>query len=183
MATTYKDFIFHTPEEIEGLRVIELSKFEDLRGSLFTTYLREQYIENDIRLEFIHDKYAMNNQKGVLRGFHGDFKSWKLVTALTGKIFQAVYDNRPNSPTYGNSYTTEIDSEKSRLVLIPPGCANGFQTLKENTLYHYKLAYPGEYSDAEDQFTLPWNSNKININWPITKPILSKRDENASNKK
>jgi dTDP-4-dehydrorhamnose 3,5-epimerase len=181
MATTYKDFVFKSPNEIKDLKVIEFSKFEDHRGSLFTTYLRDQFFENDIPLELLHDKYAMNFQKGVLRGFHGDFKSWKLVTALTGKIFQAVYDNRPNSSTYGNSYTTEIDSENGKLVLIPPGCANGFQTLKENTLYHYKLAYPGEYSDAEDQFTLPWNSNEININWPISKPILSKRDENASN--
>ena len=43
-------------------------------------------------------------------------------------------------------------------------------------IYHYKLAYSGDYLDYEDQFTVAWNSDELNIEWPCNNPILSRRD-------
>ena len=59
------------------------------------------------------------------------------------------------------------------------GFGNAFLVLTNDCVYSYKLAYNGKYRDAEDQFTLKWNNPEININWPISDPILSKRDSNA----
>jgi dTDP-4-dehydrorhamnose 3,5-epimerase len=44
-------------------------------------------------------------------------------------------------------------------------------------IYHYKLAYEGEYLDVEDQFSLKWNDPSLGIEWPTEHPILSKRDK------
>ena len=44
-------------------------------------------------------------------------------------------------------------------------------------MYHYKLAYPGEYFDAEEQFSVKWNDAEIGIEWPSFSPILSERDK------
>jgi len=54
---------------------------------------------------------------------------------------------------------------------------NGFLVLSHHSVFHYKWAYPGEYPDVKDQFTLKWNDPNINIDWPINNPILQKRDK------
>ena len=46
-----------------------------------------------------------------------------------------------------------------------------------NGHYHYKLAYKGDYIDADDQFSLKWNDPEIGINWLSKNPILSERDK------
>ena len=175
----YKDFKILDIMEISGLKVIEPDIFEDHRGSLFTTFLKDQFIKMGITSNFIHDKIAFNISKGILRGIHGDFKSWKLVTVLNGSVFQVVVDNRIKSETYLNKFEINLNSKTPKMLLIPPGCGNGFQTLEDNTVYNYKLSYNGNYSDADDQFTIPWDSDDFRINWPNDNPILSKRDKNA----
>jgi dTDP-4-dehydrorhamnose 3,5-epimerase len=177
----YKDFKIKKIQEINGLIQIEYNTFDDLRGLLFTTYLKSEfdYIFND--LQFVHDKFALNKTKGTLRGIHGDAKSWKLVTVLAGSAHQVVVDNRITSSTYEKVYECRISDCKPLGLLIPPGCGNGFQTLEDKTLYHYKLSYEGQYNDVSEQFTLPWNSTKYKINWPVPDPILSDRDRNATN--
>ena len=62
------------------------------------------------------------------------------------------------------------------MVLIPPGIGNAFYVNSEKATYHYKLAYHGEYVDADEQFTVPWDDPRINIEWPSRSPILSDRD-------
>ena len=70
------------------------SSFEDFRGELFTSYKK-----GDFNLDFNHDKVSIS-RKNVLRGLHGDSKSWKLITCLSGEVMLVVVDNRNNSPNY-----------------------------------------------------------------------------------
>ena len=60
---------------------------------------------------------------------------------------------------------------------MPPKMGNSFLVNSEKAIYHYKLAYEGEYLDAEDQFSLKWNDSSLGIEWPIEYPILSNRDK------
>ena len=53
---------------------------------------------------------------------------------------------------------------------------NAYYVISDNAVYHYKLAYEGDYIDANEQFTYAWNDASINIDWPIDNPILSDRD-------
>ena len=62
------------------------------------------------------------------------------------------------------------------MVLVPPNFVNGFCVLSNHSVLMYKWAYDGKYPDVSDQFTLKWNDSDIGIDWPIDKPILSKRD-------
>ena len=61
--------------------------------------------------------------------------------------------------------------------MIPPGMGNGYYVFSPTAVYHYKLAYTGNYIDADQQFTINWNNPKLNITWPVNNPILSDRDE------
>ena len=56
---------------------------------------------------------------------------------------------------------------------IPEGFAHGFCTLENNTIMHYKCT---NYRDEKSELGLIWNDPKINIKWPIKKPIISKKD-------
>lgn len=176
----FKDFTFNTELKIKGLIKISATSFSDHRGKLFSSYLKEEFIVNGISHDFNHDKFAINDRKHTLRGLHGDFKSWKMVSVPFGRVFQVVVDNRSDSPTYRKVYTCILDSKDPSFLLLPPGCANGFMSLTENSVYHYKLSYDGDYADANEQFTLPWNDSKLNIEWPNANPILSKRDSYES---
>ena len=63
------------------------------------------------------------------------------------------------------------------MVLIPPGFGNAFLVLSNRSVFFYKWSYEGEYPDVKDQFTIKWNDPRVNINWPIEKPILQLRDK------
>ena len=56
---------------------------------------------------------------------------------------------------------------------------NAFYVKSKVALYHYKLAYSGEYIDADKLFTIAWNDQRFNIDWPTDNPVLSERDRNA----
>ena len=54
---------------------------------------------------------------------------------------------------------------------------NAYYVSSEIAVYHYKLAYKGDYIDAKKQFTIRWNDPKIKIDWPTQNPILQDRDK------
>jgi len=174
---SYKDFSISQSKKLSDVLVIAPSIFWDLRGNIFTSYNKEFYerfLPGD--LSFIHDKFAYN-KNNVLRGLHGDHNTWKLVSCVYGEIYEVVVDMRPNSPTYLKWDAFELSSEKYRQVLIPPGFVNGYYVKSEHAVFHYKLAYDGEYIDAGEQMTFLWNDPDLAIDWPCKDPVLQARDK------
>jgi len=168
---------------LEDVKILTPSVSEDSRGNIWTSYTSEEIdtlLPAD--LSFKHDKFSMS-KKNVLRGLHGDHKSWKLVTCVYGQICQVVVDLREDSPSYLQSHQFIIDSSKPQSILIPPGMGNGYFVISPTALYHYKLAYNGDYIDADQQFTIKWNDPRLKITWPTDNPILSNRDKGEENVK
>ena len=161
---------------ISGVWEITPNISSDIRGNIWTSFIKGE-IENILpdNLYFKHDKFSQS-RKNVLRGIHGDSKSWKLVTCVFGEIQQVVVDCRESSPTKNCYQSFSISSSSPRLVLLPPGLGNSYLVKSDIAVYHYKLAYAGGYIDADEQFSYPWNSPEFNINWDIDNPILSERD-------
>ena len=156
---------------INGVIIKQPDVHTDYRGDYWTIWE-----DTDFDLVFNHDKVSTSGY-GVLRGIHGDTKSWKLVTCLYGEIYFVTVDNRKESPTY-LQWDWEVLSDKNRTqVLLSPGIGNGFYVLSEMCVFHYKWFYDGEYPDVEDQFTIKWNDKRLNIDWPIANPILQQRDK------
>ena len=56
--------------------------FKDLRGYYWTSWKRGVLKS----LKFKHDKFSLS-KKNVLRGLHGDNKTWKLISCPYGKFF------------------------------------------------------------------------------------------------
>ena len=147
--------------------------FRDYRGDIWTTYKKKT---SAIKLDFIHDKFS-SSRKNVIRGIHGDYKTWKMVSCIHGEIYFVVVDNRPDSKTYLQWDWMILDDKERKQVLLPPGFGNGFCVMSDTAVFSYKLAYDGEYSDVDQQFTLKWNDPRVSIDWPTTDPILQARDK------
>ena len=153
------------------VKIYQPDSFEDYRGELYTLFKQEEH-----ELVFNHDKVSVSRQN-VLRGLHGDSKSWKLITCLSGVVYLVIVDNRPESPNYLKWDSIVLSETNRKQVLVPPMFANGHFVLSSQAVFFYKWSYPGNYPDVKDQFTLKWNDPKINIHWPIDNPILSSRDK------
>lgn len=157
---------------IKSAKLITPNTFTDNRGSNIELYDPNNYSE--LGVSFVFDTMSKSYFK-VLRGLHGDFKTWKLIQCIHGTIFFTIVDIRPDSPTYLKHQNLYLSGNAITQVLIPPGCLNGHLCLSEQCIFLYKMS--NTYSDyAKDQIKKKWNSNEFNIDWPIKDPILSKDD-------
>jgi dTDP-4-dehydrorhamnose 3,5-epimerase len=170
------EFDVQSSAVVEGVYNLTPSISKDARGNIWTSFLKDD-VERLLPdgLHFKHDKFS-ESKYNVLRGIHGDSKSWKLVTCVFGEVHQVVVDLRKSSPTYMKWEKLIISKNNQRLVLIPPGVGNAYYVSSTQAVYHYKYAYKGDYYDTNMQFTLPWNKKGLNIDWPSENPILSSRD-------
>ena len=156
------------------VKIFKHNVFKDKRGSLWTIWKNKNFF--NIKLKFNHDKVSAS-KKNVLRGIHGDNKSWKLITCLYGKIFFVVVDNRKQSKNYLKFMSTTLKDTDYKSILIPPNFGNGHLVMSDYAVFHYKWSYSGVYPDADKQFTIKWNDERLNIKWPIKNLILQKRDK------
>lgn len=169
--------------EVEGFKdllLVSYDVFKDERGSIFSSFdtdLIEIFSKKkDLDLNFTHNKFT-RSEYNVLRGIHGDNKTYKLVQCLEGDIFQVVVDLNPKSKNYKKHFSINLSGKDNLALLIPPNFGNAFYTKSNNSLYNYTLSYRGDYADAENQFTVKWNSPDLNIDWPCDNPILQQRDK------
>lgn len=171
------NFTINESSLIKGVFIITPSINVDSRGNVWTSFLEDE-IDKLLpkNISFKHDKFS-TSKKNVLRGIHGDQKSWKLVTCVFGDIQQVVVDLRIDSPTFKQWQDFRISSNNQQLILIPPNMGNAFYVCSKKAVYHYKLAYKGEYIDADEQFSLKWNDETIKIKWLTNTPFLSERDK------
>lgn len=148
--------------------------FKDKRGFYWTSW-KKGLIK---KIKFNHDKFSLS-RKNVLRGLHGDNKTWKLVSCPYGKLLLVVVNYKKGSKNFLKHKSWILSQKNGVQILIPPNFANGHLCLSNECILHYKLSYKGSYVDSNKQFSLRWNDKKLKIKWKIKKPILSKRDKNS----
>ena len=172
----YKDAEILRSDILPDVMIIKPSVSWDERGNIYTSYNKYLY-DNllPLDLHFVHDKFAQS-RKNVLWGLHGDTKTWKMISCVWGHLYAVVADMRPDSPTYKKWAHFELDHSYYTQILVPPMFVNGYYVESEYAIFHYKLAYEGEYFDVDNQFVVKWNDPELNITWPCDKPILQNRD-------
>ena len=172
--------------KLEGVLLIKPEPYEDFRGEYVETFNEKIYSEAIAKnlkgtiyqkeassLHFIEDDISTGS-RGVIKGIHGDTKTWKLVQCLLGKFYLVVLNNNPKSKDFGKWEAFTLSDKNRFQVLIPPMYGNGHLVLSEYDIYHYKQS---AYYNPDHQFTIKWDDPKFKIWWPIKNPILSVRDE------
>lgn len=164
-----------TTIHIPSVLVIEPQVFRDPRGCFVEVHHAERYAEAGMTDRFVQDNYS-RSVRGTLRGLHFQepHAQGKLVMALEGSVYDVVVDVRKGSPAFGTWYGVELSAENLRQVYIPPGCAHGFCVTSETAAFFYKCT--ALYSPKEER-GIRWNDPALGIEWPVSKPILSAKDQ------
>ena len=157
--------------KFKDLLIYDKKSFKDNRG-----YFRELYIKKHFKTTFPFDVMSFS-KKNVLRGLHLQRSNpqAKLITVLSGKVFDVCVDCRKNSKTFGKYYSIILSDKNNKSLLIPAGFAHGFYTLANRTILHYKCS---KYRHAKSETGIIWNDKDLKIKWPTRKIIISKKDNN-----
>jgi len=168
---------------LPGLFTVSLpTNFEDFRGSFLELYKKDTY-KNEIQqatgfdIDFVQDN-ASTSTKHVLRGFHGDSVTWKLITCLKGRIYFVVLNYDKESPYYLKHQGFTLSDKNGLQLLIPPNSAGAQLVMSDYAILHYKQS---QYYNRASQFTVLWNDERLGVHWPINNPILSERDTHGDN--
>lgn len=161
---------------LPGVLLIEPKVFADARGFFLETFSAQRYVERGIG-PFVHDNWS-RSRKGILRGLHLQHPraQGKLVMVTRGSVFDVAVDVREGSPHFGQWVGFELSETNKRQLWIPPGFAHGFCVTSDECDFLYKCT---ETYAPENERSVLWNDPAIGITWPITQPLLSKKDETA----
>ena len=163
--------------------IITPDVFEDYRGDYVESYHQERYNEElskyGINVDFVQDDFSFS-YKGVLRGIHGDDKTWKLISCPQGEIYYVVTCCDKDSEQSGQWQAFIINGSNRKQILVPPMHGAAFLALT-NCTFHYKQST--YYEDCK-QFTYAWDEPSFKIHWPLnslglSEPIMSQRDLKA----
>jgi dTDP-4-dehydrorhamnose 3,5-epimerase len=160
---------------IEGLVEIIPSVFPDDRGWFFESFKEDVLQKNGIPSHFPQENQSFS-KKGVIRGLHfqlAPYAQGKLVTVIKGKVVDVAVDLRKGSPTFGKVYYCTLDSEKHNMLMVPEGFAHGFAALEES-IFSYKCT---NVYHKPSEGGIVWNDPDLNIQWPVTNPIVSGKDQ------
>ena len=156
--------------KIKGLVLLSTNIYKDRRG-----FFKEVEKEKILKKKFVFDCFSYS-KKNTLRGLHLQTKNSqaKIVTVVQGKILDVVVDLRKKSKTYGKYFSIRISQDSNFSIYIPENFAHGFLCLSKECAVYYKCT---KYRDKNSETTIKWNDNKLNIRWPIRRPILSEKDK------
>lgn len=158
----------HFDTSINGVKVFCLDVFGDNRGSFLELWNNKVLRESGVQDVFVQDNIS-TSVKGVLRGVHTQkkFPQAKIVSCLSGKIFDVAVDCRKGSSTFGQWYGEILSAQNHKQLYLPAGVAHGFLAL-EDTMVHMKVTthyVPG------DEIGFIWNDETVGISWPIPEDL------------
>lgn len=153
---------------IEGVKIKKLKIFkdkpdleQDVEPGLFMEILRD---DDNLLLKFGQSSYTVAGS-GTIKAFHWHKYQDDLWFVATGKAVIVLYDQRKNSPTYGETQTIPAGENDWKLVLIPVGVVHGYKVVSKEPcglFYHVTKSYNRENPDEGriDPF-----DKEINFDW------------------
>lgn len=165
-----------TETPLKGAFLVELERRGDDRGFFARAFCAEEFAAHGIAMDIRQANMSLSRDKGTLRGLHfqrSPAEEAKFVRAVAGSLFDVIVDNRPDSPTYLQSYGAELSEENGRALFVPKGFAHGFLTLRPDTMAHYLV----------DEFYTPgveggyrYDDPALGIEWPGEVTVISDKD-------
>jgi dTDP-4-dehydrorhamnose 3,5-epimerase len=163
---------------LSGVLVVRPRIFHDERGFFLESWNQKAFDQAVGRkVRFVQDNHS-RSRRGVLRGLHyqvAPAAQGKLVTVMSGKIFDVAVDLRSGSPTSGQWFGEELCGDQRPSLWIPEGFAHGFVVLSEEADVLYKTT---EFYSPENERCIRWDDNDLDIEWPLSgiTPLLSAKD-------
>lgn len=167
--------IFHETE-LNGAFIVDLERKQDDRGYFARSWCQREFEAIGLDARLVQCSISHNLRRGTLRGMHyqlAPFEETKLVACPRGAVYDVIVDIRPASPTFKRWLAVELNEENGRSIYVPAGIAHGFQTLRDDSLVSYQMS---DFFQPEMARGVRYDDPVLAIEWPISDPIVSKRD-------
>lgn len=167
------------PLKITGSFSLCSQEHSDRRGVFSRWFCQEELAAMWGQRPICQMNYSQTRQVGAVRGLHFQHPPQveaKLVRCIRGRVWDVAVDLRLHSPTFLQWQGVELAPQgEVQAVLIPEGCAHGFQVLEPNSelFYIHSAAYAPQLEGG-----VRWDDPRLQISWPLTVVDLSDRDLN-----
>ena len=163
---------------IAGAVVVESEPYTDHRGAFARLFCERTLTAVIGERHIVQINHSRTTAVGAVRGMHFQHPphaEMKLVRCLRGRVWDVVVDLRVGSPTFLRWHAEELSVETSRMLVVPEGCAHGFQVLEADSelLYLHTTFYTPAAEGA-----LRFDDPTLGIAWPLQVNDLSERDKN-----
>lgn len=161
---------------IAGVVVVDTRRTEDARGAFARLFCETELAEVIGTRRIVQINQSTTAQRGAVRGMHYQRQphaEMKLVRCLRGRVWDVAVDLRAGSPTFLQWHAEELTPDNARMLVVPEGCAHGFQALEaaSELLYLHTAAYR-----AEAEGGVAAQDARLAIAWPLPVAGLSARD-------
>jgi len=166
-----------TPLSIPGAVVVTFPPQSDERGSFSRLFCARELADFMNGHTIAQINKSVNRKTGTVRGLHFQYPpkaEIKLIRCTQGKVFDVMVDIRRESPTFLQWKGVELSADNYRMVIIPEGCAHGFQVLADDSELLYLHS---EYFDSAFEGALSVLDPRIGIDWPLPIGEMSERDQ------
>lgn len=167
------------PLAIEGAFEITPQQHGDPRG-VFLEWYRFDVLAQAVGhpLELAQANLSVS-VAGTVRGIHfADVPvgQAKYVTCARGVVVDVIVDLRVGSPTFGQWEQVRLDDVDRKAVYLAEGLGHGFCALTDDATLTYLCS--ATYNPAAEHTVHPLDP-VLGIEWPVSAPLLSARDEAA----
>ena len=155
---------------------MEMEKLGDDRGFFARMFCENEFAQAGLTPKFVQINNSLSAAKGTLRGMHYQLPpraETKLVRCVRGRLWDAILDLRPNSPTFGQWFGAELNAENRLMMYVPRGFAHAILTLADETEVIYLVS---EFYAPEQERGVRWNDPRFEITWPIEPSDISPKD-------
>lgn len=168
------------PLGIFGAYVLHRTVKRDDRGSMERVFDSSEVGSRLPGLSIAQVNRTVTARAGTVRGLHCQLPpaaEIKLVTCLSGSVFDVIVDLRADSDTFGQWLGVMLDAMNPTSVLVPEGCAHGIQTLVPDVqmLYLHSAAFERSCEAGLNPF-----DKALEIEWPVPVTKVSERDHTES---
>lgn len=166
-----------TETSLRGAYVIDLERREDSRGFFARAFCQKEFESHGLKAIIAQANVAFNIKKGTVRGMHFQYPpaaETKLVRCTRGSILDIIVDLRPESPTYLQNISVELNEDNQRSLYVPERFAHGYQALRDNTNTSYQV---GEFYTPSTEGGLRHDDPRLKLLWPLPVQVISDKDQ------
>jgi dTDP-4-dehydrorhamnose 3,5-epimerase len=167
-----------TPTRLEDAFVIDVERREDERGFLARVFCESEFAAAGLATRFVQASTIYTERRDTLRGLHyqeAPHREVKLVRCTSGAPYVVIVDLRRGSPSHRQWIGVELTPANGRLLYVPVGFAQGYQTLADGTEVVYQMTH--EYTPSA-ACGVRWNDPAFEVEWPAAeRRLISERDQ------
>lgn len=170
--------IIQTP--LAGVVVVETSPFVDERGMFLRLFCERELAPIIGNRRIVQVNQSCTHTVGAVRGLHFQRPpnaEMKLVRCIRGRVWDVAVDLRAGSPTLLRWHAQELSPNNACMLVVPEGCAHGFQALEpDSELFYLHTASYEPGSEGRVRYDDP----AMDISWPLPVKDVSERDAGSS---